>query len=313
MISSVPPTAWVRPLTIGELLDRAVTLFVRNFWLFCGLSAVIYVPIGLAQALMGDFWLWYADLIGKVVSSHGKPPDLASDTAMFDRMNAVSALEFIIWIVGAPLVAAALAHAAGKVIVGTPASFRESLRFGVRKWGNVLLYMLLWVILLGAAFIVGYLALLFVALIIAAVFRSIALAVGLGILILMAWIVGILLAFVAGGVGFATVIVEPLNPARAFAAGLERSINRATIGRSVLVALLYGAISLGFSIVAYAAGFSLLFALHSGIPLMLITALVSVVQFGFGVLIIVLYYYDLRARREGVDLMSLATQVAAAQ
>jgi len=312
-MTSVPSPISLRPLSIGELLDRAVTLFVKNFWVFCGLAAIVYVPLGLAQSLMGDFWLWYADLLGKVFSSHGKPPAFPADSAMVQRMNAVSTLEFLIWIVGAPLAAAALAHAADRLIVGAQTSFAESLRFGLRRWGSVLLYLLLWVVLMGAAFIVGYLALLVLALMTAALLRSIALLVGLGVLILVAWIGGILLTFVAGGVGFATLIVEPLNPARAFAAGLERAINRGSLWRSVLIGLVYGAISLGFTIVAYAAGLSLLFALHTGIPMILIAAVVSIVEFGFSVLIIVLYYYDLRARREGVDLVSLASQVAAAQ
>jgi hypothetical protein len=309
--SAQPPALSLRPLTIGELLDRAVTLFVRNVWLFCGLAAVVYVPLGLVQSLMGDFWLWYANTLGTIFTTRGKLPALPGDASMIQRMNAVSSLELIVWIVGAPLVAGALAHAAGKLTVGEAASFRESLRFGARRWGSVLVYLLLWVILAGAAFLAGYLGLLLMALIVAAVLRSIPLAIILGMLILAAWIVALLLAFVAGGVGFATLIVEPLNIGRAFAAGLERSINRTTAWRSILIGLLFGAISLGFTLVAYAAGFGLLFALHTGIPMILISAVVSVVEFGFSVLIVVLYYYDLRVRREGVDLVSLASQVAA--
>ncbi|MBV9148862.1 MAG: hypothetical protein JO024_03285, partial [Candidatus Eremiobacteraeota bacterium] len=118
-------------------------------------------------------------------------------------------------------------------------------------------------------------------------------------------------AVIAGGVGFATLIVEPVNALRAFAAGLERAINRAVVWRSLVVGLLYFAVAFGFSAVAYAAGFGLLFLLHSGIPLMILIGVTSVVQFGFSLLIIVLYYYDLRVRREGTDLATLASHVAA--
>jgi len=309
MASEIP--AILRPLSFGELLDRAVTLFVRNFWLLCGLGAIVYLPLTLVQSFMGDFWLQYLQLMNRILTSGGKAPNVPANTAMIARMNAISLLEIIVWVVAAPLAAAALAHAASRLVTGESTSFRESLQLALQRWGNVLLFGVLWAVLLGVVFVAGYLALVLFGLFAFLVVRSIALGIIFGGIFLLAWLVILVIAVIAGGVGFATLIVEPVNALRAFAAGLERAINRAVVWRSLVVGLLYFAVAFGFSAVAYAAGFGLLFLLHSGIPLMILIGVTSVVQFGFSLLIIVLYYYDLRIRREGTDLATLASHVAA--
>ncbi|MBV9277430.1 MAG: hypothetical protein JOZ97_04255 [Candidatus Eremiobacteraeota bacterium] len=260
---------------------------------------------------MGDFWLWYAGTLGKIFSHPGKPPDIGRDAAMLERVNAIAGLELLIWIVAAPLAAAALAHAASELAEGRSASFRESLRFGVRHWPGMWLLLIVGGVMLGAVFFAGYLGLVLLALLAALILHSVAVGVVLGVVVLTAWIALLLIASVAVGVGFVTFIAEPVNALRAFAVGIERVINRASLWRSLLIGLLYAAVAAGFSMVAYGAGFGLLFTLHTGIPMIVIAAIASVVQFGFSLLIIVLYYYDLRARREGTDLAALATQVAA--
>ena len=52
----------LRPLTLGEILDRTAQLYRRNFWTFAGVSAVpvvatfaVFVPIGVAMGFMGLF------------------------------------------------------------------------------------------------------------------------------------------------------------------------------------------------------------------------------------------------------------------
>jgi hypothetical protein len=52
----------LRPLTLGEILDRATRLYRHNFWTFAGVAAVpmvamfaVSVPIGVVMGLMGVF------------------------------------------------------------------------------------------------------------------------------------------------------------------------------------------------------------------------------------------------------------------
>jgi hypothetical protein len=35
----------LRPLTLGELLDRTFQIYKNNFWLFIGIAAVGYLPM----------------------------------------------------------------------------------------------------------------------------------------------------------------------------------------------------------------------------------------------------------------------------
>ncbi len=313
LIAAPESPAVLRPLSIGELLDRAVTLFVRNFWLFCGLTAVLYVPLTLAQSLMGDFWLQYASILGKVFSSPGKPPDVAGDVGILQRVDAVALLEFLVWIIAAPLAAAALTHAAAELAEGRTPSFRDSVRFALRRWLGVWLFFIMASFLLGALFFAGYIGLTLLTLLTVLVLHTIVVSVVLGILVLTIWLGILMVGFIATSIGFVTFIVEAGNAPHAFAAGLERVLNRGSLWRSLLVGLIDAAVGVGFSIVAYAAGFGLLYLLHTGIPMILIAAIASLMQFGFSILIVVLYYFDLRARREGRDLALMATQVAASR
>ncbi len=52
----------LRPMTLGEILDRTAQLYRRNFWTFAGVAAVpmvatfaVFVPIGVALGVMGLF------------------------------------------------------------------------------------------------------------------------------------------------------------------------------------------------------------------------------------------------------------------
>ncbi len=52
----------LRPLTLGEILDRTTRLYRHNFWTFVGVAAVpmvaafaVAVPFGVAMGVMGLF------------------------------------------------------------------------------------------------------------------------------------------------------------------------------------------------------------------------------------------------------------------
>lgn len=39
----------LRPMGLLEIIDQTFRLYRRNFWLFCGIAAVVYVPVGFLQ------------------------------------------------------------------------------------------------------------------------------------------------------------------------------------------------------------------------------------------------------------------------
>jgi hypothetical protein len=43
--------ALLRPLTLGELLDRAFQVYRTRFWIFAGIAAVAYLPVFVLQTV----------------------------------------------------------------------------------------------------------------------------------------------------------------------------------------------------------------------------------------------------------------------
>jgi len=301
----------VKPLTLGELLDRAVTLFVKNAWLFIALAAIVYVPVAIAQLSMGDFWLWYVNEFSKVIAQPGNTAAaLALDRTLMQKFGPVGMFTFIILVVGGPLVACAMAHVTGKLLTGTATSFGESLRFALTRWGRVVLFALLWIAALFAVFFGLILILTLLTVAVTVLLKSAAVAVVLMIVIFLATIFLFVVASVSMGVGFMAAIIENAGVFKAFGSGLSRTVNRQMFWRSTLFGLVLFAISIGFTIIGSLTGFGLLAALKTGIPLVVINAVVAIVQYGFFVVFIALFYYDLRVRREGVDLESMAARLA---
>lgn len=49
------PLPKLRPLTLGELLDRAIRLYRRNFFKFIGIIAIVQIPIAIISLIIGLF------------------------------------------------------------------------------------------------------------------------------------------------------------------------------------------------------------------------------------------------------------------
>ena len=295
------------PLAIGELLDRAVTIFVRNAWLLLGLAALVYIPVAIAQAAMSDVWLWYINAINAATSPRNTGGVPYLDPALAQRIGVASFAQLALWIAGAPLVTAAIAYVASMRLREQSASFGDSLRFALTRWGRVVVFVLLWI---AAAFAAFFALTLVIGTAVAAFARSPALIAVMMIVLFLAFALFALLAFVCGGVGLIVAILEPRNAAFAFATGIARTMNRHSFWRSALLGLIYLAISMGFSSITSVAGIGMLYSLHSGLPLVILNAMAAIVQFAFGVVFMVLYYYDLRVRHEGVDLEALAARLS---
>ncbi len=302
----------MRPCTIGELLDRAVTLFVRNAWTFVALSAIVYVPLALAQLTMGDFWKWYLDTVSVMIAHPGNAGAAAGmNQQLLQRAGPVELFTFAVMLFLAPVVVAAMANLTLHLIDGTTTTIGQTLRFALTRWGRVMLFGLVWFVSVLVAMVAIIFGLAFLGVIASVAAHVVALFVFVGLLAFVLAAAVMLLALVSGGVGLMAAINEPASALAAFGSGIRRTINRKMFWRSVLAGLLLFAISFGFSIMAAIAGFGLLASLHSGIPLIVINAAVAMVQFGFLTVFLVLFYNDLRVRLEGADLEALAARLPA--
>ena len=287
---------------MGEILDRAVTVFVRNAWLFMAVAAVLYVPLSIGQLAVGDFWGWYAKEMAQTLSGG---PAATVPQELIHRLGGFETIQIALLALLSPLANAAGLYAADRRLAGEPASFAQALRFALQRWPRAFGLMVLWVFA-GAGIFFGFiLGMTLVAVLLAQVHVVAASVVfGLGAFAFM--MLCMLAGFVSFALAMAAIVAENEGPVGAFRLGLERVLNREFFWRSILLALILVAITFGFSLVGGMAALFLLSATKSSLPLVAINGVVGLVQFGFFSAVLMTYYHDLRARREGADLALLA-------
>ena len=106
-------TAELRPLTLGELLDRAFTLYRRNFWLFVGIMAI-------PSAFSVPFSVVFFSMRGPTVSSGRPSPAIVAGTLLVGL-----AFFLLFWIVYAVAIGAAT-YAVSETYLGQRATVRGS-------------------------------------------------------------------------------------------------------------------------------------------------------------------------------------------
>lgn len=287
---------------MGEILDRAVTVFVRNAWLFMAIAALLYVPLSITQLSVGDFWDWYTKTLAQTISG-GAPPTVPHE--LMNRLGGFETIQIALLLILSPLVNAAGLYAAGRLLAGDSASFGPALRFAVRRWPRVFGLLLMWAFA-GVGIFFGFvLGMTFMAVLLAQLHAAVvAVIFGLGAFGVMLLVM--LACFVSFAIGMASLVAEDEGPIGAFRLGVERVLNRDFFWRSVLLGIILVAIAFGFSMVSGIVGFSLLSVTKSAWPMIAISGVAGLVQFGFFSTVLMTYYYDLRARREGADLALLA-------
>ncbi len=107
-----------------------------------------------------------------------------------------------------------------------------------------------------------------------------------------------------------SVIIEEKGVLAALALGFERVFNRREFWRAVLFAIAVGAVIVGassmFGVLSLVAAFAHLPGLQSAIE-----AIPRLVISPFGVVLLAIYYFDVRIRREGLDLEAALERLTA--
>jgi hypothetical protein len=293
----------LRPLTLGEILDRTAQLYRNNFWLFAGIFsfyAGVWLVFGLLQLVVT------ASLKG----SHAFTPV----TVGFTLLMLVAAF----LLSGAAI--AAISRAVAAVHLNQPMTIREAYASALPKlgryvWLMTLTYLRAWVPLT-----------IFYALVIGAAATTVkvgpqAHAAGhpaaqpnfaaLGVIV-----AGFLLmvpAFVFGmwmHLRYSLAVPASMMEDLKAGAALKRSVqlSKGARGRILVMFLLVAVIKIGLALLTQSFVFVAAFK-HPGQPSPLITALSQVVGFitntvlgPIGATALTLFYYDQRVRNEGYDI-----------
>ena len=267
----------LRPLSLGEILDRTFTLFRSYFVLFVGISAiprVLLLVLNLAQVFV---------LIPTGIGLGGTMPKTPAPTAgLIGGIVAYGILALLAVVVGVVVVLltqGATIVAVSELYLGRSITIADSFRRVRGELGTLLGV----VILNGLAILAGFICLIIP-----------------GIYIMCRLLVCVPAA-----------LSENLGPTES----LERSfsLTKDNAGRAFVILLLYGALSIGAGIL-FAAPFEIGVVLSKSRPGMMLfwLAMTQVGAFAAGVLVTpvltiasAVFYYDLRVRKEAFDLQLL--------
>jgi hypothetical protein len=308
----------LRPLGVGEILDRAVTLFVQRFAVLMLILALVAIPVAIVQYAAAPTTAGtIADLQRLLALPPGHQAEQRAILRGLAAGNRVGAFGFGLILLSAALGAlsttACMIGVAQAYAGGLP-SVREVYREALRRWpaqiGAGLLFMAL---AFGLTFVLA-LAVFFVALAIgalaaisrgAATIAGILIALGVGLTFCGATV----LLYFAAQMTIVSIALEGAHPIRGIAQGLRRTLSPAVFWRSALVATIVFAVWLigSLLLLGLAAGLSAL--THVGALYPVIAVIGTVALNALVTTFIVLYAFDVRVRREGYDLELAALAV----
>lgn len=293
----------LRPLSVGEIFDRAITLYRRNLWLFVGITALPAV-LALAMTILLQVAqrMMMTDLVAASVD-----PELAASTglAIFAMIGGIFVIAIIYWVVYMIALGAAT-YAVSELYVGRHATVRQAY-VGMRGRIGALIVLMLFVGLrLGIVGLAGGLVL---------AVGSAAAAVIHPVLSGLVVVFGIFTLFL--GIGFMTLrygmtvpslVVEGLSPGDAIRRSIALTKGRLwSVFLLVLCAMVitYAAMLIfqgPFSIGAIVAGPDTALGFMLNIAGAVTGTIGTTFTAPFLVIGLALLYYDARIREEGFDL-----------
>lgn len=294
----------LRPLTVGELFDRAFSLYRRNLWLFVGITALPAV-LALAMTIILQVMQRMA-MVNFSPTAPNDPEALTSAAiAVMAMLAGILVIAIVYWVVYMIALGAAT-YAVSELYVGRAATVKQSYEGMKGRIGGLIVLMLLVGIRLVGLWIGGAL-ILGVGVAVSAVIHPIlsGLFVVLGVLVLV--VVGGVMTL-RYGMSVPALVVEGLTPSNA----IKRSValTKGRLGRVFLLVLCammvtYAAMLIfqgPFTVGALFAGPESALGFWLNIVGAVTGTIGSTFTTPFLVIGLALLYYDARIREEGFDL-----------
>ncbi len=291
-VASSPAPIRFRPMPLPELLDELFRLYRRHFSLIIGVALLVALPGLVWQLVTGTYRLTSSSYANLFTTPGSATPTFSSQ--QLQNLSGAFALAGLGGLILVPFSIGAVTRAVTDVALGRPATIGSVLRETLARYFPLL----------------GFIALVFLIFIV----WVIVVAIGFVLLVLPGLAVlcaGVYLA-VRWSLSVAAMMAEDIGPIR----GMSRSWNLVssqwwrTLGIILIVLIMR-------SIIGAALGF--LFGIIAGVATSgdVQLAVVAVGSTILGAIIsplvtiaIVLLYFDLRVRKEGLDLDQLAQQAS---
>jgi len=292
----------LRALAIGEIFDRAVTIYVRHFAVFTLIVLTLLVPVGILDYFVTDnSTSGLSQVLSEIAhpSVHNVP--LLTSSGLWPLFG-VALLTLLL----APFTNNAVAVGVASIYAGRTPTYADGYARVLRRWAPLLGTTLLCFLILLATYVAVVIAM--VILLIAgellafrAQFLAVVFAIGGLIVVLAVILLFVLLVMCCAFALYATTI-EGARPADAIGEAFRRLLNRREIGKATLISLAYLAIQIGASLIGAALAALLLAVTHSTIVELAVETLIDAAVAAFVTILLATYYYDVRTRSEGLDL-----------
>jgi len=286
----------LRPLSVGDIIDRVLRLIRANALLFIGIALIPDLIIEVLQRVAGLNQTFDLNELGTTLSSSGGTSVVPRQLRAVDPV--VAATVVIVGIGISIVQAGALIDAIGQRYLGRPITVGEAYRRGLRAAPRLLLS--------GLAVIAAFVVVFVVFAVALAVFNSsalVAVAVVLGVLALLVVFPWAVLSLAVVG---PALVLEGLGPIAAIRRSLhlmDKARLRA-LGLYILMGFIASLLGLVFTVIFLAS-----FVAEPTVRSVLQTIANVATATISGPLIygaLVLLYYDLRVRKEAFDLQLAA-------
>jgi hypothetical protein len=299
----------LRPLSIGEIFDRAITLYLKNFAPFVGIMLVLMVPLALFRYFFDRTQTGSIDRAISILTHPGTIPRSPADPLGVWSPQAIAAIFgiAIVFYLLLPFALNAVAVGVARLYRGRPVEFRPCYAAALRRWWPTIGVLVLDVfVLVGWYFgfalvtIVGVVA---AAALFAAV-KVLGILVGIVVFCLaLALLLAIFPILIVLGFAMYAVVIEGQGSGAAIAAAFGRIFTRTEVWRALLFSLAAGAIWMAGSTIVSIVSFLALYFHQVAIAASIETILDAAIL-PFATVVVAVYYYDVRIRHEGYDLES---------
>lgn len=293
----------LRPLTVGEIFDRAFTLYRRNLWLFVGITALPAV-LALAMTIVMQIMQRMA-ITSLPLAADDSSAAESMGMAILGMAAGIVLIAIIYWVVYMIALGAAT-YAVSELYVGRSATVRQSYSGMRGRIGALIVLMLLVGIRVVVLWIAGAMTLVLASVIsalihpvlsgVVMVFGMIALILGGGFMMLRY------------GMSVPSLVVEGLSPGQSIRRSIE--LTKGRLGRVFLLVLCalmvtYAAMLIfqgPFTVGAIVAGPESALGFWLNIAGAVTGTVGTTFTAPFLVIGLALLYYDARIREEGFDL-----------
>ena len=298
----------LRPLSIGEMLDRAVTLSVRYFVPLFTIWALFAVPLSVFQFYgSGD----QTQLLDNILrgAMHGVGSRSNGLSSLFYVPQVFNGYTVAFWtfmLFGTPLGSTAIMTATDEAYVtGNAPAMIAAYRVGAKHWLAFFGILLIWLAFMALAFVglsIAAVVVNFAAPLAAHTAKSALTVFLIGILLVAGvGLAGAILCSLAAQIGFYTQLIEDRGVLQSVSSGVRRVFGKSA-GRSIRLGAASAAIWAAFLIFSGGLQVLALEAFHSSAAAAAVGALFTIALAIFANAVTLVYYYDIRIRTEGLDL-----------